>query len=138
MTDSVMVDQLIEHEGLRLKPYRCSVGKLTLGYGRNLGDKGITEEEARCLLKNDISECIADLQKIFDGRFWNLPEIVQRVMVDMRFNLGSTGFKGFKKMIAAVKAEDFAQAALEMKDSKWFVQVGQRGKTLVAMMRKAA
>ena len=28
--------QLVRHEGLRLKPYRCTAGKLTIGYGRNL------------------------------------------------------------------------------------------------------
>ena len=38
--------QLIEHEGLEQKVYRCTAGKLTIGVGRNLEDKGITEEEA--------------------------------------------------------------------------------------------
>ncbi|MCK5604615.1 lysozyme, partial [Candidatus Pacearchaeota archaeon] len=124
MTDAVIIAQLMEHEGLKLKPYHCSADKLTIGVGRNLEDKGITEKEALYLLKNDISDCIADLQKVFGGEFWILPEIVQRVLVDMRFNLGATGFRGFKKMIAAVKEDDFGKAALEMRDSKWFKQVG--------------
>jgi lysozyme len=38
--------QLVIHEGLRLKPYRCSSNKLTIGIGRNIEDVGITEEEA--------------------------------------------------------------------------------------------
>lgn len=45
-----LTDQLIKHEGLRLKPYRCPAGKLTIGIGRNLEDKGITEKEAVMLL----------------------------------------------------------------------------------------
>ena len=132
----IVAEQLIEHEGLKLKPYRCPAGKLTIGVGRNLEERGISEEEALFLLDNDISECIEDLQKIFAGGFETLPEGVLRVLIDMRFNLGATGFRGFKKMISAVKKADFIQATLEMQDSKWFRQVGNRGKTLVEMMKK--
>ncbi|MDY0127369.1 MAG: hypothetical protein RBR69_04500 [Candidatus Cloacimonadaceae bacterium] len=39
-------EQLVRHEGLRLKPYRCTAGKLTIGIGRNLNDCGITQSEA--------------------------------------------------------------------------------------------
>jgi len=31
-----ILEQLVRHEGLRLKAYRCTTGKLTIGYGRNL------------------------------------------------------------------------------------------------------
>ena len=47
-------EQLIRHEGLRLKPYRCTANKLTIGVGRNLDDVGISEDEALILLENDI------------------------------------------------------------------------------------
>ncbi|MEA2058987.1 MAG: hypothetical protein U9P10_00310 [Thermodesulfobacteriota bacterium] len=57
--------------------------------------------------------------------------------VDMRFNLGPNRFRYFKKMIAAVKNQDFVQAAAEMKDSRWYNQVGQRARTLVKMMSSA-
>ncbi len=134
----IVTQQLLENEGLKLKPYRCPAGKLTIGIGRNLEDKGISENEALYLLNNDISACIADLQKLFTDAesFENLPENVQAVLVDMHFNLGAAGFRNFKKMIKAVKENDFAQAALEMQDSKWFEQVGNRGKRLVAMMEQ--
>jgi len=138
MTPSVIRTQLISHEGLRLKPYRCTSGKLTIGVGRNLEARGLSEEEALLLLDNDIAICVNDLQEIFAGSFWRSPEIVQRVLIDMRFNLGSSGFRGFKKMIKAVKAHDFNTAAVEMQDSNWFVQVKDRGITLVEMMLKAA
>ena len=137
MTDSVIIPQLIEHEGLRLKPYKCPTGRLTIGVGHNLSDNGITEEEAMCLLRNDIARCVKELQDILDGMFWVLPEIVQRVLVDMIFNLGATRFVKFKKMIAAIKAEDFHLAATEMKASLWYTQVGKRGKTLHGMMSLA-
>ena len=132
-----IADQLIQHEGIRLKPYHCPAGKLTIGVGRNLEDRGITEKEAVMLLENDIQDCIADLKEIFQeekGGFDLLPEPVQMVLVDMRFNLGHGGFRTFKKMIKAVREKDFHRAALEMKDSSWYVQVGKRAERLVGMM----
>ena len=131
-----LTDQLTKHEGLRLKPYHCPAGKLTIGIGRNLEDKGITEKEAVMLLENDIHECIEDLKTIFQG-FDLLPEPARRVLVDMRFNLGPNRFRHFKKMIAAVKDQDFGKAAAEMKDSRWYRQVGRRAETLVNMMTNA-
>jgi len=128
-----LTDQLTKHESLRLKPYHCPAGKLTIGIGRNLEDKGITEKEALMLLENDIHECIEDLKIIFQT-FDLLPEPARRVLVDMRFNLGPNRFRHFKKMIAAVKDQNFTQAAVEMKDSRWYTQVGQRARTLVKMM----
>jgi lysozyme len=53
MNHKKLADQLIKHEGLRLKPYHCPAGKHTIGVGRNLEDKGITEKEAVILLEND-------------------------------------------------------------------------------------
>lgn len=53
---TVLKDMLIRHEGLKLKPYRDTVGKLTIGAGRNLNDLGISEREAMFLLDNDIME----------------------------------------------------------------------------------
>ena len=128
-----IADQLILHEGLRLKPYHCPAGKLTIGIGRNLEDKGITEKEALMLLENDIQECIEDLKTIFQA-FDLLPEPARHVLVDMRFNLGPSRFRHFKKMITAVKNQNFTQAAAEMKDSRWYTQVGHRAQTLVNMM----
>ena len=128
-----LTDQLTKHEGLRLKPYHCTAGKLTIGIGRNLEDKGITEKEAVMLLENDIQECIQDLKTIFQA-FDLLPEPARRVLVDMRFNLGPNRFRHFKKMIRAVNEQNFTQAATEMKDSRWYTQVGQRARTLVKMM----
>jgi len=136
MTNSVIISQLKVHEGLRLKPYLCTSKRQTIGYGRNLTDKGITEEEALYLLKNDINECVEDLQQIFSN-FFQLPEIVQRVLIDMRF-MGHASFMSFTNMIEAIKKEDFLKASIEMQDSLWYTQVKSRGITLVSMMKKGA
>ena len=129
-----IADQLMRHEGLRLKAYHCPAGKLTIGVGRNLEDKGITEKEAILLLENDIKECIKDLKTVFQD-FEGLAEPVQFALIDMRFNLGPGRFRGFKKMIDAVENGDFEKAAAEMKDSRWYTQVGERAQTLVNMMK---
>ena len=47
-----LIEQLKRHEGLKLKPYKCTADKLTIGVGRNLEDVGISEEEAEMLLQN--------------------------------------------------------------------------------------
>ncbi len=126
--------QLIDHEGLEKMVYRCPAGKLTVGVGRNLEDKGITEEEALFLLRNDIAECEDDLRSIFT-EYDTLDESRKRVLIDMRFNLGPSRFRQFKKLIAAVKEKDFSRAADEMKDSNWYRQVGKRAETLLEMMK---
>ncbi len=129
---------LIRHEGLKLKPYRCSSGKLTIGVGRNLDNKGITKKEAKLLLKNDVQECLSDLKKIFNDSkkgFNTLPIFVQIVLIDMRFNLGHTGFLSFKKMITAIKEHEFYQASLEIEDSLYYHQVGKRADNLIKMMQ---
>jgi lysozyme len=127
-------EQLIQHEGLRLKPYRCSAGKLTIGIGRNIEDVGITEEEALVLLGNDISRVIAEIDKKIPA-FSSLDEIRKRVLVDMCFNLGISRLMKFRRMLAALEAGDYAQAAVEMMDSRWARQVGSRAERLKYMMK---
>lgn len=154
-------DQLILHEGLRLKVYKCPAGYWTVGVGRNLQGKplrkeeqeyifkrsglapdevievlkerGITKDEALFLLRRDIEDAVQDL-KNFDW-FEALDPIRRKVVIDMRYNLGPTRFRSFKKMIAALARGDYKAAAAAMVDSKWYHQVGNRSKRLVAMMR---
>jgi hypothetical protein len=87
--------------------------------GRNLQTVGIRYSEARFMLRNDLDECRWDLEKIFPGQFDVLPDHVQEVLMNMRFQLGPGGFRSFKKFIAAVKGWDFVLAQKEGLDSKW-------------------
>lgn len=134
--ESPLVDLLIRHEGMRLYPYRDTAGKLTIGVGRNLDDRGISSEEACCLLLNDISIAADDLHTIFSEEVLSgLNEARFAVLVSMAFNLGRSGFAKFKKTIAAVNAGDWEQAAFQMQQSKWARQVGKRAIDLCWMMR---
>ena len=126
---------LTQHEGLKLKPYKCSAGYLTIGIGRNLETKGITEDEADFMLTNDILDVFSDLQSIFPN-FNKFSNNWQYALIDMRFNLGPGGFRSFKRMIAAIKAYDWDKAIVEMLDSKWAEQVKERAHDLLVMMIK--
>ena len=126
-------EQLILHEGLRKKPYRCTEGKLTIGVGRNLDDKGISKEEALFLLRNDIHEVMDALEK--HEWYLALDPIRQKVVIDMAYNLGVGGLLKFRKMIAALEYGDYEGAADQMLDSRWAEQVGMRATRLAEMMR---
>ena len=124
------------NEGFRSQPYRCTAGKLTIGYGRNLDDNGITKVEAEVLLHNDIKLTVTDLEDIFGSReFTQLPVNIQIALVDMMFNLGKTRFLGFKKMILAIRQGYFKIASREALDSKWASQVGMRANIDAKLIR---
>jgi len=94
-------DQLVRHEGLRLTVYDCPAGYKTIGVGRNIEQKGITEEEAMFLLNNDIdyfTEQLMENLSFFD----ELSENRKSVLVNMAFNLGVAGLMKFKNMLKAV------------------------------------
>lgn len=127
-------EQLIRHEGVRLKPYRDSVGILTVGCGRNLDAVGLTYDEAMFLLDNDIQRVMRALRETLP--YWlGLDEGRRQVLINMAFNLGVAGLLKFKKMLAHVEAGQYDAAADEMLNSAWAVQVGQRAQELSAQMR---
>ncbi len=127
-------EMLIRHEGLRLKPYHDTVGRLTIGVGRNLDDVGITREEAFMLLDNDIAKVRREVNRAFRW-FAQLNPVRKNVVLNMVFNIGLPRFRQFKKTIAAIKAKDWEEAASQMLDSRWARQVGRRARELAAMMK---
>jgi len=127
-----LIAMLQRHEGLRLKPYKCTAGKLSIGYGRNLDDMGISEVEAMVLLRHDIERCYDELN-VFSW-FADLDQVRQEALVDMLFNLGLPTFLEFKKTLKFVAEGKYSQAAEEMLRSKWADQVGDRAKELAYMM----
>lgn len=133
MSRERLVPQLILHEGLRLKPYLDSVGKLTIGVGRNLDDKGITKSESLFLLENDISDAEAAAAKL--PWFPALNDARQSVILDMLFNMGPAKLAEFRRTIEAIEARAYETASERMLDSKWAKQTGKRALRLSEMMR---
>ena len=127
-----LVENLKRHEGLRLKPYLCPEGKITIGFGRNLEDMGISEKEAEMLLMSDIERCYQELD-VFSW-FHDLDQVRQEAMVNMLFNLGLPTFLEFKRTLKFMAEGAYSQAAAEMLDSKWASQVGDRAKELAYMV----
>lgn len=125
--------EVMQHEGLALKPYADSVGKLTIGYGRNLNDVGISKLEAEVLLDHDLAR--AELECRAFPWFATLSDPRQRVVVNMCFNLGLTRLKTFTRMLSALERRDYTTASREMLQSKWAEQVHGRAVTLAKIMR---
>jgi lysozyme len=129
-----LIQQLRRHEGERLKPYRCTAGKLTIGVGRNLDDRGITAQESAYLLSNDIDRVWTELNARLP---WvtGLSDVRQRVLLDMAFNLGIDGLLKFRNTLATIEAGNYQKAGEMMLDSLWAKQVGMRAQRLSRMMQ---
>jgi lysozyme len=126
-------EELIRDEGMKLKVYKCSAGKNTIGIGRNLDDVGISASEATYLLQHDIDRVIAELNLRLP--WWaTQSENRQRVICNMAFNLGIDGLLKFKNTLALMQAGKYEDAAREMLNSRWANQVGSRAKRLAKMM----
>lgn len=124
------------HEGNRLVVYddkdskslfigKTLLGNPTIGTGRNLIGRGITDDERRYLLSNDISSVYADLDHLLP--WWrSLDSVRASVLCDMCFNMGIQKLLGFKLFLAAMRSGNWMMAIIEMKDSAWYNQVGPR------------
>lgn len=129
------IGMIKRHEGFRDKPYHCTAGKLTIGYGRNLDDVGISKSEATMLLYGDVVEATEYIEGIFQ-EYCDFSENRKSALVNMMFNLGRSRFLGFKKMIKAIKNNDWEEAADQAKDSKWYSDVKGRAVEIVGMIRE--
>lgn len=138
--------QLKIDEGLRLTSYRCSAGVWSLGYGHNLeahpdtaypaGPRTTcTIEQADAWLVSDIAEAEESMLRRWP---WMsaLPRNVYLALINIVFNMGAARFAGFVQALEAVKSQNYALAADELEDSLWFRQVGNRGKRVVAQVRR--
>jgi len=115
MTD--LEREVASDEGFVPIPYRCTAGKLSIGYGTNIQD-GISRDEALLLLRHRLGLVIAALESRLP--FWpRLTDDRRRVVANMGYQLGVAGLMGFKRMLAGLERGDYEAAAREMLDSKW-------------------
>ena len=129
----VMEALLEQQECFWPKPYRDSRGFLTVGFGTNL-DAGITRDQAKALMDCQLAANEAAL--LAYPWFAGLDEVRRSVIENMAYNLGVLGVLEFKDMIAAIEAKDWAEAAYQMRASKWRVQVGDRALVLADIMER--
>lgn len=138
MNTELLVQELRRDEGVMRKPYKDTVGKLTIGVGRNLDDVGLSDDEMDYLLKNDIKRVEADLDRALP--WWReMSPNRQRVLANMCFNMGlgnsKRGLLSFRNTLEKMRTGDYAGAARGMLASQWARQVKGRAHRLADLMR---
>ncbi len=131
-----LIADLTRDEGMRTELYADTVGKQTIGVGRNLTDNGITKQEALLMLGNDIDNVEAEL----DHRvpWWrDMPVDAQLALANMCFNLGWPRLSKFVNMLAALEVGNYRIAADQALDSRWAEQVGGRAMRIAESFRNA-
>ena len=121
-------------EGCKLKPYKCTAGKFTIGIGRNLEDRGITEQEAQMLLTNDIRDCTSLVLKAMPWAI-NIDQPRKDVLISMCFQMGLNGLLGFNKFLNAMRDGDWQNAADELKDSRFYRQTTGRAERMINIVK---
>lgn len=130
--NSALQELISRHEGKKLDMYKDSEGIWTIGIGHNLQDRGISDAVCTLLFQEDVALAISDCEKFTWYR--DLDEVRQAVIIDMMFNMGFTRFLGFTKTIDFIKNGLYLSASVEMLDSRWADQVGNRANRLSKMM----
>lgn len=136
--------ELAEDEGCKYEIYLDHLGLPTVGIGHLITEDDpeaqlsvgtpVSEERVNMLFRRDIAVTVDDCHRLYDD-FKELPEEAQLIIANMMFNLGYPRLSKFVGMKSCVDKRDFNGAAEEMIDSKWFDQVPNRAKRLVARMR---
>lgn len=139
-----VIDLITQHEGYRQFPYNCPAGKLTIGIGRNIEDRGISRDEANYLLANDVKNAKAELRAALPW-FNDLNRPRRNAMIDLTINMGLPVLLTFEKTLEYMAAGDFDAAADELLrgsgpggKSKYYDQVGKRAETISRIIRKGA
>lgn len=143
-----------EAEGFSPIVYKCTAGFNTVGYGRNIDANPLTQSElmrtgkriingetqmfvSNLLAEEWLTSEILDIASKCEGKEWFEYIGYERkgVVIDLIYNLGLTKWNTFKRCQLALSSKDFGVASLELEDSKWYRQVGLRGKRNVEIMK---
>lgn len=133
-----LTEQLRRDEGVKPAAYQDHLGYWTIGVGRLIDSRkpgaGLRPDEIDYLLRNDIADRVAALQKALPW-FDRLNDARRGVLVNMAFQLGTAGLLGFKSTLALVERGKYAEAADQMLKSKWATQTPARAKRLAEQMK---
>ena len=129
----MIVDFIKRHEGISLKPYRDTLGFLTIGYGRNLDGAGISQDEAEYLLQADLARATNAARELVPD-FGDIGLARQAALVSMAFQLGRGGLSQFKAMLSAIEAKDWPRARLEALHSRFAEQTPRRAEEVAEML----
>lgn len=134
ITSSPIEADLVRDEGIRDRPYVDTTGHSTIGVGHNLSASGLCDEAIFAQLRFDIAKVEHTLDSALP--WWiERPEEVQRVLLNLGFNLGVAGLLGFRTFVALVESEDYAGAAEDLLKTRYAKQVGSRAIRLAKLLR---
>ena len=125
-----------KHEGFRNKVYKDTLGKRTIGYGHLCvedwweDDKEYTQAELERIFDKDFDKAKEGASKLYEGR--EISDTAKGIIIEMVFQLGTTGVSKFKNMWKALKETppNYSVAKIEMLDSRWAKQTPNRAKEL--------
>lgn len=156
--DNKIASYIIKHEGYKQFVYLDTKGIPTIGIGFNLkksgakdkiqslglnykdvvsGHRYLSEEQIYTLFYDDLMLAIEDAKVFIGGPkiFSSLHPDAQLVLIDLSFNLGINKLNQFVKFKSAMQKKDYWTASKELIDSKWYDQVGNRGKNNVNKLK---
>ncbi len=145
----ILKELLINHEGKKLKPYRCTAGKLSIGIGHNIDANGlpsdiqayldeygeITDEMVDILFDIDSQNAMNDCRKLYPS-FDSFSDNRQMALIDFLFNVGYVTARTFKNTNKAINEERWEDAGNNFINSLWYKQVGNRGKDIVSLIKE--
>ena len=114
-------EKCTKHEGHEPRVYKCPNGFDTIGYGFAIKDLFMDKELADFILDKKIRELLAKIEANddWDTWFWDKPQNVKEVLINMIYQIGFSGVRKFRKTIQYIKDDNFLLASEEMLDSKW-------------------
>ena len=101
-------------------------GCWTIGFGHTYGldkDSQCTPEEAESWLEDDLTHALAAAQRLPE---WDHLDTDPRrdAVTELVFNMGAGKWTAFKKTRQAMLTGDWAEAGIELVNSRWATQVG--------------
>ena len=133
-----LIENIKTHEGYRREIYKDSLGKATIGYGFLVAalssdelalNNGKTEPMSKEVAEKILNLKISKLKKrLFQCLPWlaDKPQNVQDTLIEMAYQLGLAGLLGFRHTLGRIEAEDYAQAARNLRASLLYRQTPKR------------
>lgn len=120
------IAHLVMDEGYKKCVYKDSRKYPTIGFGHLIKPdekfKCITPKQAVQLLREDYNKAEASVDKEY---YWAYGE-VRLVLINMTYQMGSTGVSNFKQTLEHLQDEKYDEAASELLDSAWASQTPSR------------
>lgn len=141
MSEEDVKNMIIQHEGIRYRPYQDSLGLWTVGIGHLIGDgktlppswnREFSQEEVMAMFEKDYAHHNRAAQNI--PGYDKLNSIGKGALTDLTFNMGPSWYKKWPNFTRAISQGDVDSAAMSLENSKWYTQVGNRAPKIVDMV----